>query len=302
MSQFSWKGVDLNLLVSFQAIYRHKSVSLAAENCYVSQSAMSHSLQRMRNLFDDPLFDRVGSKMEPTTRAVELAPVVEKLLTMVQSELLPQRDFESGLFTGVCRIGLTDYAEQLFAPLLFDAIKEQAPNCQISFFNVNRSNYIEMIETSDLDIVIGSINVKSSRYLSELLYTEEHLCLFDPTSVNLNTPISLEAFASYEHALVSPDGQLQTQVDKILEQNGLRRRVGVSSRHFLTIRRLLLGRSLLCIVPKRFAEMEMDNHDFKALNPPVLVPKFDICLLYPKSREKDDKGKWLRDIVHKVVK
>lgn len=55
MKEFNWKGIDLNLLVAFQALYRAKSVSLAAEQCYVSQSAMSHTLQRMRTLFDDPL-------------------------------------------------------------------------------------------------------------------------------------------------------------------------------------------------------------------------------------------------------
>ena len=57
MKEFNWKGIDLNLLVAFQALYNTQSVSLAAQQCYVSQSAMSHTLQRLRALFDDPLFE-----------------------------------------------------------------------------------------------------------------------------------------------------------------------------------------------------------------------------------------------------
>lgn len=66
-----WRNIDLNLLVTFSYLYRYRSVSLAAEKSFVSQSAMSHSLSRLRVLFDDPLFERKGHKMDqPSTRII----------------------------------------------------------------------------------------------------------------------------------------------------------------------------------------------------------------------------------------
>ncbi|MGL6314567.1 LysR family transcriptional regulator [Vibrio sp. WXL103] len=302
MNQFNWKGIDLNLLVAFQALYQTRSVSLAAEQCFVSQSAMSHTLQRIRQLFADPMFERVGTRMEPTRRAIELAPKVNTLLSTIQYEFLAQDEFIVGAFKGVCKIGLTDYAEQLFAPALYDAIKSQAPQAQVSFFNVNRSNYNEMVERHEIDVVIGSIERAHSRYCSERLYTEQHLCLFDPKTVRFSNPVSLEEFIQVEQALVSPDGNLHTMVDALLAEQGVSRRVGVSSRHFLTIRRLLLGRELVCTVPKRFAEMEMDNHALKAAKAPIEVADFDIQLLYLKSRQHEEPLKWLIECVRAVVK
>lgn len=302
MKEFNWKGVDLNLLVAFQALYQSSSVSLAAERCFVSQSAMSHTLQRMRTLFDDPLFERVGSKMEPTQHAQDIAPVIDQLLANIKNDLLVKKHFSPSSYAGVWRIGLTDYAEQLFAPVLYDVIKRQSPNCQVSFYNVNRSNYVEIAESESLDVVIGSIENLNRRFLSEHLYTEKHLCLFDPSAVNVSEPMSIESFVALEHALVSPDGSLQTQVDKRLAKLGYVRRVGVASRNFLTVRRLLLGRQLVCIVPKRFAEMEAYTHDLKALESPVEIPDFDIRLLYLKASQYEEKNAWIRKLVSEVIR
>ncbi len=301
LKEFNWKGVDLNLLVAFQALYRTNSVSSAAEQCFVSQSAMSHTLQRMRLLFDDPLFERVGARMEPTQHAQHIAPIIDKLLGSIKNDLLVKKHFTPESYSGVWKIGLTDYAEQLFASTLYDVIKQRSPNSRVSFYNVNRSNYVDIAESEALDVIIGSIENLNRRFLSDHLYTEQHLCLFDPKSVDANLPMSIEDFVAYEHALVSPDGSLQTQVDKRLAKMGYERRVGVASRHFLTIRRLLLGRALLCIVPRRFAEMEAYSHDLQAIPCPIDIPDFDIRLLFLKSNQYEEKSVWLRKMVATVV-
>ena len=106
-----WRNIDLNLLVTFSYLYRYRSVSLAAEKSFVSQSAMSHSLSRLRVLFDDPLFERKGHKMDPTEHANHIAPTVHHLLDSIAKDLLTKCAFQPENYAGVCRIGLTDYAE-----------------------------------------------------------------------------------------------------------------------------------------------------------------------------------------------
>ena len=61
--------LDLNLLVALEALLEERSVSKAAERLYITQSAMSKTLGRLRDLFDDQLFVRRGSGMVPTPRA-----------------------------------------------------------------------------------------------------------------------------------------------------------------------------------------------------------------------------------------
>ncbi|QFT10642.1 LysR family transcriptional regulator [Vibrio sp. THAF190c] len=303
MADFNWKGIDLNLLIALQALYKTNSVSKAAERCYVSQSAMSHSLQRLRKLFDDPLFERVGSRMQATDRAIELAVTVDALLSTIQSEVLMSKVFDVDTYQGTWKIGLTDYAEQMFGPSIFDYIKTESPNSQVVFFNVNRSNYQHVFEEAKLDLAIGSFGEVPSLYRTKHLYTEQHVCLYDSQILNVSDPISIEEFVAVEHALVSPNGALQTGVDAKLADAGVTRKVALSSSNFLTVKRLIRGRKILCIVPKLVArsESEVVEESLIAITPPIDVPDFDIQLLYRRGKIAEDKNKHLRSLVSNAV-
>ncbi|CAH6830607.1 LysR family transcriptional regulator [Vibrio chagasii] len=302
MADFNWKGIDLNLLIALQALYKTNSVSKAAERCYVSQSAMSHSLQRLRKLFDDPLFERVGSKMEATDRAIELSSTVDALLNTIQSEVLLSKSFDATTYQGSWKIGLTDYAEQMFAPVLFDLIKQSSPDSQIALFNVNRANYQQVFEDSKLDMAIGSFGEVSKLYRTKHLYTEQHVCLLDNSVLSIEEPMSLVQFASVGHALVSPAGVIKTGVDSRLAELGLSRKVVIASSNFLTVKRLIRGRELLCIVPKLVARNDIEGEEaLLAVKPPIDVPDFDIQLVYRKAKHLDDKNKLLRRLITEAV-
>ncbi|MGF1880341.1 LysR family transcriptional regulator [Vibrio splendidus] len=302
MADFNWKGIDLNLLIALQALYKTNSVSKAAERCYVSQSAMSHSLQRLRKLFDDPLFERVGSKMEATDRAIELSSTVDALLNTIQSEVLLSKRFEVDSYKGSWKIGLTDYAEQMFGPMIFDFIKQASPNSQVAFLNVNRTNYQQVFEEAKLDIAIGSFGEVPKLYGIEHLYTEQHVCLLDESVLDVELPMSLQSFVSVEHALVSPNGALKTTVDIKLSELGYTRKVAIASSNFLTVKRLISGRKLLCIVPKLVARTDSNmENSLIAVAPPIEVPDFDIQLVYRKGKQLDDKNIHLRKTISQAV-
>ncbi|MDA0148808.1 LysR family transcriptional regulator [Vibrio sp. LaRot3] len=296
-----WRNIDLNLLVTFSYLYRYRSVSVAAEKSFISQSAMSHSLARLRVLLDDGLFERKGHKMEPTDHAHHIAPIVHRLLDSITHELLTKSVFTPKDYNGVCRIGLTDYAEFIFAPVIYDAIREQAPNAQISFVNVNRSNYVALVENEKLDLVIGSMPVLDDNFDSHFLYTEKHVCLADKQMLGLSGVLDKQTFASIEHALVSPDGSLATQVDKKLAEHGLTRRVTVASRNFLTIRSLLKQRRLIAIVPEKMAMAQGFDDQLSTFTPPVPVADFDIAMLWHTRLSDSEKGQWLRGLVAQAV-
>lgn len=141
MNEINWKAVDLNLLVVFSALMETKSVSLAANKLFVGQSAMSHSLSRLRELLHDPLFERQGHKMIPTAKANQLYPMITQVLQTISGDILKVDTFEASEFTGTFKIGMTDYAELLFAADIFDAIHQLAPNAQLCFTTVDKANY-----------------------------------------------------------------------------------------------------------------------------------------------------------------
>ena len=73
-------NVDLNLLKSLQALLAERHVGKAAVSMNISQSAMSHTLARLRITFDDPLFVRTSKGLEPTARALEISEKLSSVL------------------------------------------------------------------------------------------------------------------------------------------------------------------------------------------------------------------------------
>ncbi|CAM3093339.1 LysR family transcriptional regulator [Vibrio rarus] len=301
MTNINWKGIDLNLLVAFQALLKNRSVSLAATDLHISQSAMSHSLSRLRKLLADPLFTRTGHAMEPTERALSIAPDVERVLSLIQNNILQPEAFCAHSYTGTCRIGITDYAEFVFAPLIFDALTEQAPHVKVSFTNVNRHNFGDVFEKERLDLVIGCLPDINDQFDTQTLYQESHVCLFDSDATGLTPPISIEEFCGIPHALVSADGKWQTQLDNELQTLGQQRTVQVISRNFLTIGQLLKGRNLICIVPERMSLIPFISQGLTSTKPAINVSDFTISMVWKKNSSNNDKLLWLLSLVTTAV-
>ncbi len=301
MNEINWRAVDLNLLVAFSTLMEQRSVTKAADKLAVGQSAMSHSLARLRSLLDDPLFSRQGHLMVPSKKALELDPVVSRILNQISTEILSAQEFEPSTFNGTFKIGLTDYAELLFAPVLFDALSRHAPNCQVCFYHVDKGNYQQVFDQHKLDVMIGSITEQDKNFNRQFLYTERHVCLFDYQATGITVPVSMQDYLSVPHALANPGGQLSSQVDSQLAQLGLQRRVSVTCRSFLTLRHLIRGRKLLCVVPELMAKMDLLGNELHYGKAPVEVPDFNIEMLWQRRNDQHSRSLWLRDLVSTTV-
>lgn len=295
MAQKQWRKYDLNLLVTFITLMETRSVTRAAERLALGQSAMSHSLSRLRVMLDDPLFERRGHQMVPTARAIDIAPKIQALLDTLASEVLVPPYFDPQHYDGQVRIGLTDYAELIFAPALFDSFTTHLPHAQLSLRPVDKKSCQQALDNDEVDVVIGVLPEGMENMASQLLYHEQHVCLFDPKSTGLQSPISLADFVATPHALVSTQGQLTSPIDQTLTKLGYHRHVVMGSQRFLTVRQLLKQRQLLCTVPELMARIDnFDDTDTLALSaPPIDVPGFDIHLAWRQQISAHPRTQWL---------
>lgn len=301
MNEINWKAVDLNLLVVFRTLMETKSVSLAADRLFVGQSAMSHSLSRLRELLNDPLFERQGHKMIPTAKAIQLYPMIDKVLQTITGDILKADTFEASEFSGTFKIGMTDYAELLFAADIFDAIHQLAPKAQLCFTTVDKANYQDRFDSEPLDLVIGSMKPEQKDLQYQKLYTEKHVCMWDGNRHQFKTPITLDDYLSLPHALVSPDGSLKTGVDKQLSALGAERAVSVASKHFLTIRHLMKKRDLICVVPELMAQLDLFSEKLVHSEPPIEVGEFDIQLIWQTRNKENKRYQWLKELLIQTI-
>ncbi len=172
------RNFDLNLLVAFDLLMQEQNVSRAAERMFVSQSAMSHILQRLRQQLDDPLLVKTPSGMKPTDRALALIDPVRVVLRDVE-RLLRREEFDPAKSLRRFVIAATDYMELLVLPALVERIARKAPNVDIHVKRTEPPFPESELEHNDLDVVLGfeAILKPASYLISEKLFDDRMTCL-----------------------------------------------------------------------------------------------------------------------------
>lgn len=145
--------IDLNLLVALQVLLEEQHVSRAAERLFITQSAMSKTLSRLRELFDDPLFTRSAHGMVPTPRAIELHADLENLLQQMNN-LISYQEMDPSQFQGRFNITATDHFALPLIPSLMSRVTQEAPGIQVRVSQDIDSQYRDMVE-GRVDLAVG---------------------------------------------------------------------------------------------------------------------------------------------------
>ena len=197
--------LDLNLLVALEALLEERSVSRAAERLYITQSAMSKTLGRLRELFDDPLFVRRGSGMVPTPRAEQLGARLPDVLQAVQGMIQPLQ-FEPHKYEGQMNLLAQGPLGAWFAPTLVARLQRVAPGLKLRIFSRVEQAF-EQLSTGALDL---ALQVEQREYPADLELTT--LALAQPVLLARKghplegTDFSLDDVARYPQiALMSTD-------------------------------------------------------------------------------------------------
>lgn len=188
---------DLNLLVAFQILMEEKSVSGAASRAFVSQSAMSRTLQRLRELFDNPLFVRQSHGLLPTKRAMtlyeELQPLLMGIDTLLKPELFDPSTLERQFVIACPSLLSSHWLSGLVARLA-----EIAPGVKLrSIETVTSPEQLLLEGTADLAIHLDE--KRGSEFFSIALPEATTLCLVKEDHPLVNKEITLKQFLSYSH-------------------------------------------------------------------------------------------------------
>jgi len=156
--------IDLNLLVALQVLIEECNVSKAADRLYITQSAMSKTLGRLRDLFDDPLFTRGSHGMIPTPRALELQKELSSLLQGVQALVAPQ-EFDPGTFHGELSIAIPEIIGMGILPPLMEELQREAPHLRMVAIT-RVEHQLDKLASGELDI---AVQVRHASYPADVI-------------------------------------------------------------------------------------------------------------------------------------
>ncbi len=320
MNVVHFNTLDLNLLRVFDALIEERSVTRAGERLGLTQSAISHALNRLRYVLEDELFVRGPDGMQPTPRAAEMAPRLRQGLLHLQHALTPA-DFAPAQsdrrFTMICG----EYVGTVLMPGLIARLRAAAPNAE---FRIRPSNMgvSEALLAGRADLAIGSFRRVPEWFGCEPLFSETRVWVIGAGHPAAWLELTLERLAGLPHLLISATGEDEHAVagyvvDHGLERlvtrsevgllqgalaaHGLSRVVGLTTPHFLAALSVISQSDMAAPLPRRLATAFAGAYRLKLFEPPYPSPAFEIMELWHRDHGSDPAILWLRNVVKEVA-
>lgn len=300
MSQINLAGIDLNLLVVFDALVAEGHATRAAERVGLTQSAVSHALNRLRALFGDPLFVRSPRGMTPTPAALEAAPAIRSILQQVEGVLSRERSFDPATSTRRFTIGLSDYAAFVLLPELAARIERDAPRTSLIVRNTSHGTGLGMIEDGTVELVAGNFPDPPAHMREQLLYEEAFICAGRVDHPALGATLDLDTYVSLRHLQVSTRGDPFGVVDQVLRARSVRRTVAVTVGHFLMAPLMVAASNLVATEPRRLFTPLAGRPPLALIAPPIEIPPFRVVQTWHARHDADPGHGWLRRLVAEV--
>jgi DNA-binding transcriptional LysR family regulator len=298
---FNLNRVDLNLLKVFDLLMEERSVTKAAARSSRTQSAISHSLQKLRDLFDDELFVNQGGTMNPTTLSRELAPVIAQALSDLQGLVDRHMGFQPEESARQFRVGVTDYTGALYLPALFERFGKVAPNARLRVVPVLLYDAAELLAKLDLDcVLIGNPVVKGRHIVETILARHEMVCAVWSGNENAKN-WSLDTYLALPHLQISPDGDEGGVSDMVLDGLGLKRQVSAVIPHYMVAPKLLKGTEMVAAIADGLVALLDESSEIRVLRPPFDLPDVRVSMVYVDSKQADAGHIWLRSCIRSIV-
>ena len=257
MEEIDLTRVDINLLVVFDALMRERHVGRAANQLFLSQSATSHALSRLRKLLGDTLFTRHPRGVEPTLRARALAGPIGDVLSGVRAIVRPEKPFDPKHLRRTFRVAAHDLTVLMILAPLLSKLNTIAPGVDVRALAINHDTVVDDLDRGKLDFALGAFGDMPQRILKTPSFRDDFIGVARNGHPRLEKErMSLEAFVDLPHALVSWSGDAHGQVDRALAALGLRRRVALTVTSFLALP-FVVGSSDIISVLSRLAAVQM---------------------------------------------
>ncbi|MBM6604957.1 LysR family transcriptional regulator [Enterobacteriaceae bacterium RIT814] len=301
IDHFDLRTFDLNLLIAFDALMRERSVTRAAERLKIRQPAMSHSLSLLRTLFQDELFVRVGTVMQPTVRALALAEPVEQALGMMQKVIHVTSIFEPSTDQRIFRMGFSSEVELLLMPELALRMRQLAPGVKLHGRPVQRGDVYRMLDDRVLDLAIGCFDSQAMRYRQQFLFEQSLSCVFHPDRMAFKSAISLENYLSVPHALVSLSESLHGCLESALDEIGRKLNVVATSSEFLSVLGMVANAPVIATLPTRMARRYGKAFGLQIVPVPLTLNLPDVSLIWTAQEDNNPASQWLRGEIGSIL-
>jgi DNA-binding transcriptional LysR family regulator len=282
--------------VTLEALLAERNVTKAAARLHLSQPAVSAQLNRLRDLFDDPLLVPAHRGMTPTAKAIELLGPLRQALDQLRNTFQIRRDFSPARARLTVTVAGTDYIQAAVVMPLVLALQQRAPGVRVAVRHWNPAQLDQQLASGEVDLAVTTPD-PGRPYLRHChLFEETYVLIGRQDHPCLRIGLTIEEFVQLEHVIVSPSGgNFATSVDGALAALGHQRKVVMSAASFLLVPEIVSNSDLVALVPRRLLRSQSDQ--LTMIDIPWLAERFNVGLIWHERSHGHAAQRWIRELI-----
>lgn len=294
-------NLDLNQLRILIALDDERNITRAADQLYVSQSAASHNLAKLRERFNDPLFVRTSRGMEPTPFTKSMLPVLRKGVNTIVRASEMQSSFNPLTDAHTFYIGACDYFEFVAMPLLAEVFAKKAPNVRLSIDMSSERVKMKRIENGRLDLHVGVNNQKPvSNNFNYWEWLSDQYVAVVPQWRDIPDKLTTLQFASESQIHLPITEKASDVIDTWLFEQNLYRNIQMVTQSYAIGAMISARTGLLFPVPVKVAELLMTMIPLKIIELPDDIPPLSLSIITHKLYDHQESIQWLLSEIYAI--
>jgi LysR family transcriptional activator of mexEF-oprN operon len=295
MSSVNARSLDLNLLPVLVAVADTGSVTAAAERLYLTQSAISAALGRLRAAIGEPIVTRLGRGVVLTERGARLVADARPHLDAILQAALEPTGFDPTTSDRIIRLGLADVTDEWILPGLLRRLEREAPRMRLSSSPIQFRTVGDALATRRIDLAITVADELPASIARRPLRRSGFVCVFDPRFVRLGARPTERAYLAQDHVVVSYNGDFRGIVE---EWFGKQRRIRCAVTSFASIGAIVEGGRLVATIPRLVATQILRVRPRLRMAPiPFPHEPGTLELLWPTALDADPACRFVRDAI-----
>lgn len=291
-----FNGLDLNLLVAFDALMTEPNLTAAARRINLSQPAMSAAVARLRTYFHDELFTMMGRKLVPTPRAEALAAPIREALSHIQLSIISPDGFKPAESNRRFRIILSDFMMTVFLRKVVDRVALEAPAVSFDLLPPEEDPD-QLLRRGEIDFLVCPELFMSRTHPKMPLFDERCVYVGCRFNKQLNKPLTLERYLSIGQVAAKFGRTIRPSYDEwLLLEHDLKIRIEVAVPGFSLIPPLLLGTDRIATMPSRMFKHFENTMPLRTIQAPLPVFAFTETVQWPALHNADPASIWMRSI------
>lgn len=287
--------LDLNLLVTFEVLMTEGSVTRAANRLARTQSAVSHSLARLREQLGDPLLVKVGAVMVPSPFALKLVEDVRPILRSIQRIAALPQHFEPATSERTFRVAVSDFTPSVLAAVMA-RIRKEAPGVAVEWSTPGTQTPMAIA-----DGLIDVALLASATTMPDGVERQDAGDLQVWTYLRQDHPAlaswGLSEWLRWPHIQVMLGDRQRTTLDSAIADGQLQRTVGARVPHFSCVPDLLARTDMLATLPLFLPEQLLEKSNLCALQPPMPIAPVSLSYFWSFRLTNDPGARWIRSVV-----